>query len=397
MPDIQKRPACPAWLNLNSHYINNNTLKEIEKQEELSFYFYQHDKKREEEAEKYYFLYLQEQQIIYQNKDKEIDINKMLFVKPKPLKFVFTGFRESTVGIFAGTGGSGKSYMSLAFLLSYADVSCRLNYLNMFENKQERRGKCGYISLEDDEELIHHRLYNLSKYFNIKKNNELIDNIEIKCLYGQNFKLAEKNLNKIVINEEAEKKLYDFCKDKKFVVIDTLRRLSNLNENDSSEMSYILRTIEKISFQTGCAIIINSHVSKAEQDGKNKVRGASSITDDTRFTMSLKLVNLSEAEAKRKQKPKQLCLFYDKVNAIMIPENLELTWKNWIDEENNEEYSMIEEDNSENANKYYNIKSVNEKKEQKQETVKKMGRPRKAVKNDDNENEEDFFDDENED
>ena len=164
----------------------------------------------------------------------------LVFQKPAPLKFIFTGFRESTVGIFAGAGGSGKSYMSLAFLLSYADTTCRLNYLNLFENKQERRGKCGYISLEDDEELIHHRLYNLAKYFNIKESDKLIENLQIACLYGKNFKLAERNYNKIEINKEAERKLYDFCTDKKFVVIDTLRRLSNLNENDSSEMSHIL-------------------------------------------------------------------------------------------------------------------------------------------------------------
>lgn len=384
-------------------YIDDDDEIEMDAKAEAEYQEFINDEERANRNYEFYLAFHQSEKVIslenYKNNkklDKELDINKMLFVKPAPLKFIFQGFRESTIGIFAGTGGSGKSYMSLAFLLSYADVSCRLNYLNMFENKQERRGKCGYISLEDDSELIHHRLYNLSKYFNIKKNDKLIENIEIKCLYGQNFKLAEKNITKIIINEEAERKLYDFCLNKKFVVIDTLRRLSNLNENDSSEMSYILRAIEKISYETGCAILINSHVSKAEQDGKNKVRGASSITDDTRFTMSLKLIKLTEAEAKRKQKPKQLCLFYDKVNAIMIPESLELTWKNWIDEENNEEYAMIEEDDNENSNKYY-IKSVNEKKEQKQETVKKMGRPRKAVKNDDNENEEDFFDDENED
>ena len=267
------------------------------------------------------------------------NIKDMFIVKPAPLKFIFQGFRESTVGIFAGTGGSGKSYMTLAFLLSFADRACRLNYLDLFENNPERRGACGYISLEDDAELIHHRLYNLAKFFDIKQDNKLIENIQIACLYGQNFRLAEKNYNKIIINEQAEQELYYFCQNKKFVVIDTLRRLSNLNENDSSEMSYILRTIEKISHETGCSILINSHVSKAEQDGKNKVRGASSITDDTRFTLLLdkKLVKNEKGNYDKKQ----LFLCFEKVNAIKIPEPIPLQWQEWINKETRENYSMI--------------------------------------------------------
>jgi RecA-family ATPase/uncharacterized protein YbaR (Trm112 family) len=272
-------------------------------------------------------------------KSNLFDLTKM-FVKPEPLKFIFRGFRENTVGIFAGTGGVGKSYVALAFLLTYADATCKLNYLNLFENNKDRRGKCGYFSLEDDKELIHHRLYNLRQYFYIKKtDNKLIENLQIDCRYGQNFKLADKNFNKIVINKEAEKELYNFCAGKKFVVIDTLRRLSNLNENDSSETSYILRTIEKISYETNCSILINSHVSKAEQDGKNKVRGASSITDDTRFTLLLdkKLVKNKKGNFDKKQ----LFLCFEKVNAIKIPEAIPLQWQEWINKETRENYSMI--------------------------------------------------------
>ena len=300
--------------------------------------------------------------------DDLFDLTKM-FVKPEPLKFIFSGFRESTVGIFAGAGGSGKSYMSLAFLLSYADTTCRLNYLNLFENNSERRGKCGYVSLEDDKELIHHRLYNLRQYFKIKKDNKIIENLKVKCMYGKNFRLAEKNYNKIEINNEAERKLYDFCKDKKFVVIDTLRRLSNLNENDSSEMSHILRCIEKINYETGCAILINAHIGKnKEADGKDKVRGSGSITDDTRFTL---LLSKSKNE---------LTLSWEKVNAVKIPEAIPLKWQEWINNESHEAYSMI---------------TLNDEETQEAAAVsyKKAGRPRGTKTNINFNDEKDFFDD----
>ena len=196
-------------------------------------------------------------------------------------------------------------------------------------------------------------------FFNIKQNDELLHNFDILCLYGKNFRLAEKNFNKIEIIQKSEKKLYNFCRDKKFVVIDTLRRLSNLNENDSSEMSHILRTIEKISYSTGCAILITSHNSKSrETKGKDKVRGASNITDDTRFTMMLSKNN------------DELMLSFEKVNAVKIPEPIPLTWKDWIDEETLETFSMITRINE----------SKEESQKKQEQKPKQIGRPRRAGK-----------------
>ena len=135
-------------------------------------------------------------------------------------------------------------------------------------------------------------------------------------------------------------------------------------------MSYILRTIEKISYETNCAILINSHVSKAEQDGKNKVRGASSITDDTRFTLLLdkKLMKNEKGNYDKKQ----LFLFFEKVNAIKIPEPIPLKWQEWISNETLETYSMITLNDTETQAVSYNNEIENNK--------RPAGRPRTAGK-----------------
>ena len=310
-------------------------------------------------------IYFQVKKIINETDINIID-NNLMFEKPEPLKFIFQGFRTETVGVFAGTGGVGKSYLALAFMLSYADTTKRLNYLNLFN---EQRGKCGYISLEDDKKIIHHRLYNLGKFFKIKKNDDLINNYQILCLYGKNFQLADKTIKTIEIVKENEEKIYNFCKDKKFVIIDTLRRLSNLNENDSGDMSVILRSIENISFQTGCSILINSHTNKNNSDGKDKVRGASSITDDTRFTLALKKIKYNKEEIEKYKKTEQLILSYEKVNAIAKPEDIAIAWREWKDE--NEIYGMFDADDG----------GREDSREEKQEIVKKQaGRPRGAGK-----------------
>ena len=258
---------------------------------------------------------------------KKLD-NAAMFKKPAPLKFVFAGFREKTVGILAGAGGGGKSYLALSFILSYADISKKLNYLNLFNNL---RGASGYLTLEDDSELIHHRLYNLYRYFQIKPGAELLNNFEIASLYGQDFRLVKKTKQGgVEINKSAYDYLYNFCKNKKFVALDTLKRLAGgLDENNNSEMGELLRIVEKISFESGAAILILHHVNKTAADDKTKVRGASNITDDTRFTIMLK---------KAKD---ELELSFEKVNAIKTPESIPLTWQEFIDPETLEKYSMI--------------------------------------------------------
>ena len=266
---------------------------------------------------------------------------ELMHIKPDPLKFVFLGFREQTVGILASAGGGGKSYLSLAFILNYADTTKRLNYLDLFS---KNRGNAGFITLEDDAELIHHRLYNLKLFFNIEKNSEINKNIEIISLYGQNFRLADKKNNgQIYINDESVNLLYEFCNGKKFVVLDTLRRLSTLDENNSSDMRALIQIIENVSYKTKCSILINAHMNKSNSnDNKDKVRGNSNITDDTRFTIILKNETLPKKEAEQKKINNLLFLRWAKVNAVKIPEPIPLVWREWIDEETRDVYSMLD-------------------------------------------------------
>lgn len=286
-----------------------------------------------------------------QEPDDLFDLSNM-FIKPEPLKFIFKGYRENTVGILGGTGGVGKSYIALAFLLSYADKNCRLNYLNLFENNKERRGACGYLSLEDDSQLIHHRLYNLHMYFGIKQGDNLLQNLQIKLKYGTMFSLANKEFNKVTVGEKAYNDILKFCSGKKFVIIDTLRRLSTIDENNSSEMAILFRAIESISYKTGCSVLITAHVGKSkENEGKNQVRGSGSITDDTRFTIILA------------KKGSELALSYEKVNAIELPAPIPLAWQKFIDEESGEHFSMMTANNNP-AVSYNNTEN------------KKNGRPR---------------------
>lgn len=209
-----------------------------------------------------------------------------------PQRFIFAGFKAKKVGIFAGTGGVGKSYMALQLILSFADESKKMNYLNLFGNT---RGKAGYITNEDDLDDLEYRLQQVRKYY-IQKNG-----IDVQKINPQNYEFAtmteiltaKRKLVKLTRGEyQIDQDIYDyirdFCKGKEFVIFDTLARSHAVRVNDPGDMGFLIGIFEDISKETGAAILILAHTNKADLEGKDKVAGAAQLTDNARFVMTLK-------------------------------------------------------------------------------------------------------------
>ncbi len=223
---------------------------------------------------------------------KKID-NISVWTKILPAqRFIFAGYKAKKVGIFAGTGGVGKSYMALQLILSFADESEKMNYLNLFGNI---RGKAGYITNEDDLDDLEYRLQHVRKYY-IQKNG-----IDVRKINPLNYEYAtmseiltaKRKLVRLVrgeyqIDQDIYNYIRDFCKGKEFVIFDTLARSHALKVNDPGDMGFLIGIFEDISKETGTAILILAHTNKADLDGKDKVAGAAQITDNARFVMTLK-------------------------------------------------------------------------------------------------------------
>ena len=210
----------------------------------------------------------------------------------RPQKFIFAGFKAKKVGIFAGTGGVGKSYMALQLILSFSDKSEKMNYLNLFGNI---RGKAGYITNEDDLDDLEYRLQQVRKYY-IQKNG-----IDVQKKNPKNYEFAtmteiltaKRKLVKLIrgeykIDQDIYDYIRDFCIGKEFVIFDTLARSHALKVNDPGDMGFLIGIFEDISKETGAAILILAHTNKADLEGKDKVAGAAQITDNARFVMTLK-------------------------------------------------------------------------------------------------------------
>jgi hypothetical protein len=209
-----------------------------------------------------------------------------------PQRFIFAGFKAKKVGIFAGTGGVGKSYMALQLILSFADETKKMNYLNLFGNV---RGKAGYITNEDDLDDLEYRLQQVRKYY-IQKNG-----IDVQKINHENYefrtiaeiltskrKLVKSVRGEYKIDEDIYNYIRDFCINKEFVIFDTLARSHALKVNDPGDMGFLIGIFEDISKETGASILILAHTNKADLEGKDKVAGAAQLTDNARFVMTLK-------------------------------------------------------------------------------------------------------------
>lgn len=250
--------------------------------------------------------------------------------RPQPLKFIFKGFMAGTVGIFGGPGGSGKSHIGEQLVISYCDTSEKINFGGLFNNQ---RGRAGYFSNEDPAAVLHHRLHKLGLYYGIND----MPNLSVVTAAGIDFKLVSKNSSGYVVNQKVKDYLLSFCDKKDFVIIDTLRRLHSLKENDDGDMAEILGQIENIAAQTGAAILILAHVRKAGTDdgnGKDAIRGSSVLTDNTRFT------GLLQRPKKKEDGGGDLILSFEKVNYTASPDSVLLKWRKY-ETEDGYKYSIL--------------------------------------------------------
>jgi hypothetical protein len=68
----------------------------------------------------------------------------------------------------------------------------------------------------------------------------------------------------------------------KLIVLDTLRRSHNLDENSNAQMGFIVQLLNSLAAELGCAIAVSHHISKASEGNQFSARGASSIIDESR-------------------------------------------------------------------------------------------------------------------
>lgn len=214
-----------------------------------------------------------------------IDILAAMQNKPEPLNFVLPGLVRGTVGAIVSPGGAGKSAFALQLTAQVAGGPDLMGLSVL-------GGKSVYLPGEDPEAVLCHRLFALGE----KCNSEQREAIS-KRLFVEPMEKSQVN----IMHPEWFEYLREAATGQTLLVLDTLRTIHLLDENDAGAMTAVIGRMKEIAATTGCSIIFLHHTSKssalngqaAEQQAS---RGSSVLVDNIRWQGYLKTMSETEAE-----------------------------------------------------------------------------------------------------
>ncbi len=226
------------------------------------------------------------------------------FASPNtPVDFVLPGLPIGEVGLLASSGGTGKSFFALQAIFQVTTGHC-IDFNLGARVDHSPVARVMYVSLEDKQPMLVRRLKTIKSHW--INNEDISESIDFIAEFISIFALA--GLGKTLINEKGNQtKVFDSIikkakslKGLRLIVIDTLRRAHDCDENSNGAMSNVLRKFEWMAEQTGAAVLLLHHENKSGAGdsgaGASAIRGASSIVDNARYAMRLQTMTAAEAE-----------------------------------------------------------------------------------------------------
>jgi hypothetical protein len=224
-----------------------------------------------------------------------LDWNKVFSGDVEPLDFVFGGFLAGSVGGIIAPGGAGKSYLGLGLCIS---LTCK-DLLGLEIEAKDHQ--VAYITAEDPLPVLYHRALSLSEHLSPEDREKVQSRVVLQSLHGFTPQLLTAKGER---DERWIEGLKRAATGKRMMIIDTLRKFHQGEENDSGHMTLLTQILDEIASQTGCGVLFLHHANKgatlnAQGAEQGASRGSSALVDNIRF--QLNLVSMSEAEAKEKR------------------------------------------------------------------------------------------------
>lgn len=217
------------------------------------------------------------------------------------IDFVFPGLTSGGMGMLAAPGGTGKSYMLLALAASVAAGKPLLS-----DWPQCEPAKVLIFFAEDPPDIVHNRLRHLIRapWFTPQDRQLIMQNMLVRSLVGEDCIVAQKpqfeqKWYRTQFAQAIEEEATNF--QARLVLMDPLRQFHTMDENDSGQMTELLKLLHGIAFRSKAAIVFAHHTSKnatfqGAGDAQQAARGSSAITDNIRWQGNM--VTMSETEAK---------------------------------------------------------------------------------------------------
>jgi RecA-family ATPase len=215
---------------------------------------------------------------------ESINLKSILGKPPTPLEFVLPGFVRGTVGALVSPGGVGKSYWALAVA-----VAVSAGAKGDITGLKPAEGRVLVLSKEDRIEVLEHRLHAMAK---VLPKSVSYAGVDYRSCVGMDID---------VMSADWFQSLRDAAKGARLVVLDTLTRFHNLDENSAQDMGRLLSQLERLAVESGAAVLFLHHTSKSavvngQAAMQQAARGSSVLVDNARWAAFL--APMTEPEAR---------------------------------------------------------------------------------------------------
>ncbi|MDH0809858.1 helicase RepA family protein [Klebsiella grimontii] len=218
-----------------------------------------------------------------------IDLRAAFENEPPALDFIWPGFLAGTVGALVAPGATGKSFWALEAAMA---IACSAAGGDLVGLAPACAGRVVYFAGEDPEVALVRRIHAIGQHLNQQARENIAENLTIKPVMGTLMN---------VLDDAQRAALIKFCSGARLIVLDTLSRIHDRDENSNGDMAKLVATLEHIAARTGASVLYLHHVSKGsaregQTDQQQAARGASALIDNARWCGFV--AKMTEDEAK---------------------------------------------------------------------------------------------------
>lgn len=216
-----------------------------------------------------------------------------------PLEFVLPGLRPGTVGLLAGPGGAGKTFlaMQLAFGLALGRDTLSLppeQAEEMFHQPGRPEGmRIGLVMGEDDALVLQHRAKAIAEALGLGADDlrRLGRQVSTHVLVGEDMRVVQSSGLHRYESGPFLARLAALARRHDMLIIDPLIRIHDAQENDNSAASRLMTALNAMARTYGCSLLLLHHMGKAGESS----RGASAFTTSVRWEWHLAALRPEEA------------------------------------------------------------------------------------------------------
>lgn len=219
---------------------------------------------------------------------------------PPSIDWVVRGLKQGDVGILSAAGGTGKSM----FCLSLADAVSKGGDDLFGGWPIGSGGDVIYLYADDDTDDLRNRVYHLY---------QSTESVEFGRIHSFNVRLdpprfmVPTNLDergllkpKTDVVLAITQRIMSACNNPRLLIIDPLRKFHALEENSNTEMEQLLTFFAKWASELRVAFLLVHHTGKSavlngQGNTQQSARGASAITDQARWHVTLQKISDNDA------------------------------------------------------------------------------------------------------